>query len=286
MFTRQQTGAVLCPSCGTLVGVKDAKCLNCGRSNPGMWGFAPLLRQWGVNFSFVNLVVPACGLLFVVSLLWSSGRVRTSGLSFLGPSSQSLIAMGASGAYPVFGAGHWWTVLSAGWLHAGLLHVVINMMWVRDLGPVVSQLYGPSRLVVIYTVGNISGFALSSMAGEFMGDLPLAVLRGAQLTVGASAAIFGLLGAAIAYGHRTGSSLVSGPATQYALMMGLFGFIMPGVDNYAHLGGWLGGYVVGRLMNPNRAERLGDWVAAAACVAATALALLSSVVVNSSAAVR
>ncbi len=286
MFTRQQTGAVLCPSCGTLVGVNDAKCLNCGRANPGMWGFAPLLRHLGVNFSFTNLVVPACAVLFAVSLLWSSGRVRTSGLSFLGPSSQSLIALGASGAYPIFGAGHWWTVLSAGWLHAGLLHIVFNMMWVRDLGPVVAQLYGPTRLVVIYTVGNVAGFTLSSVAGEFLGDLPLAVLRGAQLTVGASAAIFGLLGSAIAYGHRTGSGLVSGQATQYALMMGLFGFIMPGVDNYAHLGGCLGGYVAGRLMNPNRPERLGDWVAAATCIVATVLALLASVALNSGLAVR
>lgn len=279
MFKRQQSGAVLCPSCGTLVGVNDPKCLTCGRSNPGLWGFAPVLRRWGLNFSFVNLVIPVCAALYVASLLYSSGRIRTSGLSFLGPSAQSLLVLGASGALPVFGLGRWWTVLSAGWLHAGLLHIAFNMLWVRDLGPVVSQLFGPSRLVVIYTVGNVVGFGLSSLAGAYLSGLPFAALRGAQFTVGASAAIFGLLGAVVAYGHRTGSSMASGQAMQYAVVMGLFGFLMPGIDNYAHLGGFLGGYVAGRLMDPNRSEQLGHWVASAACIAATVLALLASVLV-------
>ena len=70
-------------------------------------------------------------------------------------------------------------------------------------------------------------------------------LGGATLTVGASAAIFGLLGALVYYGRRTGSSHIGQTAIQYAIIMGIMGFVVPGVDNYAHLGGFVGGYLDG-----------------------------------------
>ena len=57
MFKRQTTGSVVCSSCGSLVGVRDEKCYNCGRRNPGLWGFAPLLRSLGNDLGFVPLVV-------------------------------------------------------------------------------------------------------------------------------------------------------------------------------------------------------------------------------------
>ena len=87
-------------------------------------------------------------------------------------------------------------------------------MWVRDLGPVVADVFGAGRMVIIYTVSGACGFLLSSMAAVYLPPLPL--LRGAQLTLGASAAIFGLLGALVYYGRRTGSSLVRGQAVRYA----------------------------------------------------------------------
>ena len=63
--------------------------------------------------------------------------------------------------------------------------------------------------------------------------------------MGASAAIFGLLGALVHYGKRTGSSHIGQSGLQYALIMGVMGFIMPGIDNSAHLGGFIGGYLFG-----------------------------------------
>ena len=53
MFNRQKTGSVVCASCGSLVGVRDEKCYNCGQRNPGMWGFAPMLRSLGNDLGFV-----------------------------------------------------------------------------------------------------------------------------------------------------------------------------------------------------------------------------------------
>src|SRR5262245_34116689 len=118
---RQQWGSVVCPSCGTLVGVRDERCLTCGRWNPGMWGFAPVLTRLGRDFGFTPIVIGACGVLYVISLLIDPSSIATTGgfFNFLSPSTQSLFLLGASGFYPVIVGHRWWTVFSAGWLHAG-----------------------------------------------------------------------------------------------------------------------------------------------------------------------
>lgn len=281
MFKRQTEGAVVCTSCGTLVGVRDPVCLNCGRRNPGLWGYAPLLRRLGQDLGFVSFIVGACATLYLLTLLASGNRIRMGGLfSMLSPDIASLFVFGSSGAVPVFGYGRWWTVLSAGWLHGSLLHVVFNMMWVRQLGPATADIYGPGRTVILYTVAGVCGFAASSVAGAYLTWIPLPMLRGAQFTVGASAAIFGLLGALVYYGRRSGSSAVHSQAVGYAIMLGVFGLIMPGIDNYAHGGGFLGGYLAGRFMDPLRPERLDHLLIALGCLVASALAIVVSLVVR------
>jgi rhomboid protease GluP len=277
MFSRQRTGSVVCPSCGNLVGVNDARCFTCGRWNPGMWGFAPLLRRLGNDFGFTPLAVGTCTLLYLATLLASAGHISMNGLfSLLSPSGQALFVFGASGAVPVFVYGRWWTVLSAGWLHGGLLHILFNMLWLRQLGPATAGLFGPSRLVIIYVVAGATGFALSSMAGAALPGVP--ILGGATMTIGASAAIFGLLGALVRYGHRSGSSLVRGQAWGYAATLFVFGLLMPGVDNWAHAGGFAGGYLAAVWLDPLKRERVDHVLIALACLGATALSILASVV--------
>jgi membrane associated rhomboid family serine protease len=266
----------VCVSCGSLVGVNDERCYTCGRRNPGLWGYAPLFRALGNDLGFVPVIVGGSVVLYVVSLLLSRGQVGLSGpLSFLSPSMQSLFLLGASGAVPVFVVGRWWTVLSAGWLHGGLLHILFNMLWVRQLGPATAELYGPGRLAIIYTVAGASGFALSAVVGAYF-----PFLGGARFTVGASASIFGLLGALVCYGRRTGRSIVHGTAMSYALTLFLFGLIMPGVDNYAHAGGFAGGYLISRWLDPLEPERLDHLVIAVACLLASLAAVAASVILG------
>src|SRR5262249_58957458 len=124
--------------------------------------------------------------------------------SWPAPGSSSRGSCGGAGAGPVFYSRRWWSVLTAGWLHAGALHILFNMLWVRELGPVVADTYGAARMVIIYTIAGVAGFALSSVAGYYV-HLPF---FGAGLTLGASAPIFGLLGALVHYGRRGGSSLI------------------------------------------------------------------------------
>lgn len=279
MFGRKTSGSVVCVSCGNLVGVRDETCYMCGRRNPGLWGYAPVLRRLGHDMGFVPLVVTVSIGLYVATLIASGEAMRMGGLrTFLAPSTLSLFLFGASGAVPVFDYGRWWTVLSAGWLHGGVLHILFNMLWVRQLGPACADLYGAGRMVLIYVVSSVIGFVASSLAGELLVWMPIGFLRGAGFTVGASAGIFGLLGALVYYGRRSGSSMTRREALHYAVVMGVFGLIMPGVDNWAHAGGFAGGYLVGRLLDPLKPERIDHILMAVALLAASFLAVAASIV--------
>jgi rhomboid protease GluP len=278
MFKRQKTGAVICASCGKLVGAQDEVCFNCGRRNPALWGFAPLLRRLGYDLGFVSIVIWGCAALYIATLAVDPGSISNTGVSFLTPSLHVLFMFGASGAIPIFGYGRWWTILSAGWLHGNLLHIVFNMMWVRQLAPAAAELYGTPRMAIIYTLSSATGFLLSSSAGLIFGASPLFFLRGAQFTLGASAPIFGLLGALVLYGRRGGSSHISRQALGYAAVMFVFGLVMPQIDNYAHLGGFLGGYGAARLLDPMKPERISHVVLALALMVLTALSIILSLI--------
>jgi len=226
-------------------------------------------------------VAGACVTLWLVTLLVttlaSNGSIGGGGnfLSALSPDNSVLFVFGASGAYPVFRYGRWWTVLSAGWLHVGILHIAMNMYWVWQMGPAITELFGPARTVIIYTLGGIVGFALSSFAGAYLPPLPL-LGGGGGFTVGASAPVFGLIGAMYHYG-RSGSSVIRQTAISITVQALLFGLFVPGIDNFAHLGGFLGGYLTSAFLNPMRPERGDHMVIALICLAASAVAIAASI---------
>ncbi len=279
MFKRQRTGSVVCASCGSLVGVNDEQCYTCGRRNPGLWGFGPMLRRLGSDFGFITLVVYGCSALYVVSLLLTlrdGQSIMGSGLlSILRPGELATLRLGISGAVPVF-EGMWWTVLSAGWLHGSVLHIIVNMMAVRQIGPAAADIYGGARVVIIYTLASACGFLLSSVAGHVMPRLP--IIGGAHFTLGASGAIFGLVGALMYYSRRTGSSLMTSQLSGYVVSMAVFGVLLPGIDNYAHAGGFAGGYLVGMWLDPLKPERVDHMVGALVCLLATVAAIVTSFV--------
>jgi rhomboid protease GluP len=211
--------------------------------------------------------------LYVLSLLLSGPDMQV----FLSPSTRALFLLGARGAGPVFELGRWWTVLTAGWLHAGVLHVLFNVMWIRQLAPAVADLYGAGRMMIIYTVAGIVGFTVSSIAGLYLAGMP--IIGGAILSVGASAPIFGLLGALFHYGRRTGNSHAREAGLQYALFLGLFGLIPGmGIDNWAHAGGFAGGFLAALVLDPLTRERVDHLIVAIVCLGLTLVALVASFV--------
>src|SRR5262249_39655424 len=124
--------------------------------------------------------------------------------------------------------GQWWRLVTAGFLHGGLLHIGMNSWVLFDVGAQVEQIYGASRMLVIYFVATIGGFYLS-------------YLWTANPSVGASAAIMGLIGAMIALSVHHRSAVTAAIRSTYIrwviyiLLMGLLPGI--GVDNAAHVGG-------------------------------------------------
>ncbi len=282
MFRRQREGSVVCPSCGRLVGVRDARCLICGQKNPSLFGWAQPLRRLGADLGFVQLIVGSCTLLYVASLLLSPRALAGGGLfGFLAPDARALLVLGGSGSLPLFALDRWWTPLSASWLHGGLLHLVFNLLWVRDIAPQVARLFGAGRTVLVYLAGGVGGFVLTSCVALAAPRLP-SVLGGAQLTIGASASLFGLFGALVCYGQRTGQQQMRQMVWGWVAAGVIFGFVgvFGGirVDNWAHAGGFGGGWLAARLLDPLREERPGHLLAALVGLAASLVAVLASVV--------
>ena len=259
---RKTTGAILCPSCGRLTNADAPVCLVCGRRNPGMWGFGGPLARLFRSWNFANAVTAACIGLYVVSLVFDPrGALAPRGpFEIFSPTGRALEALGMTGSVAWL-EGRWWTLLTAIYLHGGVLHILFNVLWIRQLGPEVEKLYGPARLVVIFTVSGAAGFVVSNSIGV-------------PFTIGASDAIFGLLGAIVAFGRKRGGvfgQMVLRQYGQWALVLFVLGFFMPGVNNWAHAGGFAGGFASGLLLSlaEHRTETVLDKLLAAAALSLT-----------------
>ena len=266
---RQTQGSLVCARCGKLIGINEPSCPYCGAWRPGLFGFAPVLQRLvGNRLDLVSLILVTCITLYAVALLLQPEALASGGgmLSFLSPGSRALYQLGMTGG-AAWGLGWWWTLLTANYLHGGLLHIFFNMMWVRNLAPAATEVYGPARTFVLFNISGAAGFYLSN------------VMSGAP-TIGASGGIFGLLAALIVYGRRRGNSMMSAQLWQWALILGFFGFIMPGVNNWAHGGGFAGGWIAGQLMglsDENR-ESTGIIVTALLLIGLTAVGIALSFV--------
>jgi len=269
-----------------MTGVSDETCFHCGAKNPGLFGFAAGLRNVGADLGFGPLILSICALAYALSLVLDPSGIGFQGLNVFSPSLEASLRMGASGIYPVWQDGRWWTVLSAGWLHGSLIHIFFNLYWVRILVPQVAELYGPGRTVIIYTLGSIAGFVMSSSAPVAILSVapflrgPLSVFPGyGMFTLGASAALMGLWGALLYYGQRTGSSNLRQWAWRNIVYFMLFGLMVRGVDNWAHLGGLVGGWLVARLLDPLKSERTNHVVMAILCLVASAASIAASLLI-------
>ena len=161
----------------------------------------------------------------------------------------------------------WWRLVTAGFLHGGLFHILMNSWVLFDLGPQVEELFGAARMWTIYFVSNFCGYLLSAWWSP-------------TLSIGASAALCGLIGAMIALGVKhegPAASMIRGVYIRWAIYILIFSFL-PGVDMMAHIGGGVSGfglaYVAGLPKSPNRPEerlwRVSAWI----CVLLTLLSFL------------
>jgi len=154
-----------------------------------------------------------------------------------------LIRFGANYG-PLLKAGQWWRPVGSMFLHIGFIHIIVNMLALWNIGSALEKYYGTSKYLAVYTFSGIIG----SLASSFSKNI---------VSAGASGAIFGLCGALAYleyhYSRKTGFNLkrlLTGgilPCIGYNL---LFGFMVPGIDNTAHMGGLIAGLVCAILINP------------------------------------
>jgi rhomboid protease GluP len=261
----------MCPHCRAFITTKDRVCPYCNEtvgpsaaarnesSGGFIGGFIPQAR-----FNTVMILLINAGLYAATSIYsMKAGRGDAMNLD-----SQTLVDFGAKFT-PYIAMGQWWRLVTAGFLHGGLLHILMNSWVLFDLGAQVEELYGASRMLVIYFISSVGGFYVSA-------------LWAAGPSVGASAALFGLIGAMIVMGMRHSSTLgdhVKGLYIRWAIYGLLFG-LLPGlnIDNAAHIGGLASGFVVAWLAGqPRSADSLTErfWrVAAWMCILITAICFL------------
>jgi membrane associated rhomboid family serine protease len=266
---RQVQGSMICPSCGKLIGVGEERCPFCGAWRPGLYGFTPALqRLFGRRLDLVSIIVMSCVALYAVALALQPDAILhpRSLFSFLSPGNRALYQLGMTGGV-VWRMGWWWTLFTAIYLHGGVLHIFFNMMWIRQLGPAVTEYYGPARAFVIFTVAGAAGFLISNLA------------TGAP-SIGAPGSIFGLLAALIVFGRRRGHSYLTAQVWQWAIIVFAMGFFLSGVNNWAHAGGFGGGWVTAEAMrfSDEKRESPTVQVLALALLALTAVGVVLSFV--------
>src|SRR6266852_7274650 len=177
-------------------------------------------------------------LMLGVSLVLTMQAGEAGGLHTLfGMSGEASYRLGASHPYGIFVQHQWWRLVTAMFLHGGLIHIGFNMMNLMQFGPELEELYGSGRYLFLYVVTGALGFVASALMGHF--------------SIGASGALLGLIGAMLAVTSKRGGSFMrelrSRLITSVAIlfMIGYMHFLA--IDNAAHMGGFAVGFILGKI---------------------------------------
>jgi rhomboid protease GluP len=242
MFGGGEKRPQLCPACGALVGINATRCHECGanlRFGLAAWSKG-LSEFFGGHAPVTTAILILNVVMFGLSLVGTMKSGEGGGLSILwGMDGSTLYRLGASFGPAIFLGHQWYRLVTAMFLHGGLIHIGFNMMILLDLGPIVEEIYGSARYLFLYVVMGAAGFLLSAWAGHF--------------SLGASGAILGLVGLLIAVTTKRGgvqmkemrSRLISWVVTIFAI-----GFLFRGLrtDNWAHFGGLAAGFLLGKVL--------------------------------------
>ena len=233
----------LCPACGQLVGAEQNRCSACGTSltfslaavSRGLAGLVPQPHPVTKMVAGLNFF------LYVVCLLATYSA--TQQISMMGGiSGQVLFRLGSRDTFDLLVRQQWWRLVMPIFLHANLLHIGMNTWVLLDLGPALEELYGSARYLFLYVATGILGFVASTAW-----DVILHRMGG---SIGASGAIMGLAGLHLAVCSRRGGAyfqMMRAAILRWVLIVFALGFMMGGVDNAAHFGGLVSGYLLGRV---------------------------------------
>ena len=229
----------ICPYCNEAVGPRYAER---ARTADIIGGFIPHAR-----FNTMLILLINAGLYVATALL----SIKAGAGGGFGDIDQGVsLAFGCKVPLPylqMLGSpyyGQWWRLVTAGFLHGGIFHILMNSWVLFDLGAQVEAIYGAARMWVIYFLSSVAGFYASTVFSN-------------ATSLGASAGVCGLLGAMIALGVRHRNPMgdaIRGMYIRWAVYILLFG-LLPffRVDNYAHIGGMAAGFVIAYMAETPRA---------------------------------
>jgi rhomboid protease GluP len=270
----QQPRPKLCPSCGSLVGINATRCHNCGTNLK--FSMAAVNRSLSGVFAgpapVTTALLVANLLMFGVEWMAAAAQGGGGGLSILwGMGGETSYRLGMSAPYGIYVQHQWFRLITAMFLHGGLIHIGFNMMALMQLGPALEELYGSSRYFFLYVFTGAFGFLVSSFLGTN--------------SLGASGGLLGLVGAMLAVTTKRGGTYMRELRSRLissVVILFVLGFMGMGIDNKAHMAGLTSGFVLGKIF-PDRqpmtvrerqiANALG-WLAGIAVIASFALMIL------------
>jgi membrane associated rhomboid family serine protease len=234
--------------------------------------FAPVLAEKAAFGSTLLQVTPNApvtpALIAANALMFVIATALGGGLLVADPA--VMIRLGTDYT-PLTLGGQWWRLLTSTFLHFGLLHIALNMWALYVNGIVAERIFGSVRYLAIYLVAGVTGSVASLLWHP--------IVNGA----GASGAIFGVLGALLAFFLLRKGGLPASVAKAQGASAGVFvvysllnGVRYGGIDNAAHLGGLVGGFVMGLILaRPLNVERnskqwTGQWATAIGLVGCAA----------------
>ncbi len=262
------TTITTCGSCGALVDPKAKRCHQCGRLWPALLGLRPGLdRLFSREHSFSKPFALFLVVVYLATVLVGqrTGNVGPGLLEKFNPGPGVTLPAGV--AYtPFILGGDWWRTITACLLHAGIVHILFNCFALFNLGRIVEQIYGNARLTIVLFVSGVVGYVVG---------LPFV-----PMSLGASGAICGLIGAVLAFGFRRGGThgeMIRGQALQWILYLAVFGFVVSGINNYAHFGGAAGGFAAAWFFDAHQLQKGKESdrarLIAIACILVTLLAI-------------
>ncbi|MEX2293592.1 MAG: rhomboid family intramembrane serine protease [Acidimicrobiales bacterium] len=134
------------------------------------------------------------------------------------------------------GAGEWWRLITSGFLHANLIHIGFNMWVLYQLGRLLEPALGRFRFGLVYLVAMLCG------------GFGVLLVSPSGLTVGASGAVFGLMGAAVAVFRSRGINAFDTGLGGVIVLNLVFTFAIPGISIGGHVGGLIGGFIAGWML--------------------------------------
>ena len=213
----------MCPNCRAFITADDRICPYCGEKVPPR---AIDLRDTGqMLMGFIPNARFVTSLILLINFALFLGSTQFKG-------GFAIVQYGAETGVAVRVYHQYYRLVTAGFLHGGWLHILMNCWVLWDLGAQVEEIYGAARLTVFYFLATVGGFLV---AAYWAPQAP---------TLGASAGLFGLIGAMIALGFRTRSAMgkaIRGQYVRWAIYGLLFG-LLPGISNAAHIGGLAAGF--------------------------------------------